>query len=343
MPLSEKFTELQKTEALLNRGHKTHTMPAWSTPTPAVSTEQGLFTLRQDQLMWQDPTTSQLLYVPTSVSSQPKQPLPPVEAFTRWGLDYVGPSPKSATGNKWLVTAIDYTTNWHIATALPSRSSSAVVLLLKSLVCERPGSHRHRQWRRVPRQRRSSTPPHVSFSTLRMARSNACTKISCEHCERWPHRRGRADRRSPYFLNFGIEPSMGPLQSIHQVAPIFGRPPSAAKVEASSLRRQQHVSRLEKYRQSSVQEAYERLQREATPAPCPNQAWRRRYFARPSKLHPSLTIPTTSGTSPAAARSSFRRSTASYCRTSTTPTTFASSLFPGAWSPFACQQAAGSS
>jgi len=63
--------------------------------------------------------------------------LPPFQAFEAWGIDFVGPLEKTNRGNKYLVTAIDYCTGWPIAIALPSRSESAAVLMIRNIIPDR--------------------------------------------------------------------------------------------------------------------------------------------------------------------------------------------------------------
>jgi hypothetical protein len=41
-----------------------------------------------------------------------------IRPFQRWGIDLIGPLPKTPNGNKWIVTAIDYATGWPVAKAL---------------------------------------------------------------------------------------------------------------------------------------------------------------------------------------------------------------------------------
>ncbi|SPO30464.1 uncharacterized protein UTRI_06394 [Ustilago trichophora] len=42
-----------------------------------------------------------------------------IQPFERWGIDFIGQLPKTADGNQWILTAIDYATGWPIAKALP--------------------------------------------------------------------------------------------------------------------------------------------------------------------------------------------------------------------------------
>ncbi|SPO23375.1 uncharacterized protein UTRI_02053 [Ustilago trichophora] len=42
-----------------------------------------------------------------------------IQPFERWGIDFIGQLPKTADGNQWILTAINYATGWPIAKALP--------------------------------------------------------------------------------------------------------------------------------------------------------------------------------------------------------------------------------
>jgi hypothetical protein len=54
-------------------------------------------------------------------------PLQIPSAFSRWHLDFIGELPKSLRGNRWILVAVDYATNWPIARAVPVASQEAVV------------------------------------------------------------------------------------------------------------------------------------------------------------------------------------------------------------------------
>ncbi|KAG1167753.1 hypothetical protein G6F36_012446 [Rhizopus arrhizus] len=53
-------------------------------------------------------------------------PLKVPTAFDRWHLDFIGELPTSLQGNRWILVAVDYATNWPIARAVPVASKEAV-------------------------------------------------------------------------------------------------------------------------------------------------------------------------------------------------------------------------
>ena len=49
-----------------------------------------------------------------------------VEPFQRWGIDLIGILPRTAKGNQWILTAVDYATGWPLAKALPEATEDAI-------------------------------------------------------------------------------------------------------------------------------------------------------------------------------------------------------------------------
>ncbi len=49
-----------------------------------------------------------------------------IQPFQRWGIDLIGILPKTANGNRWIITAIDYATGWPVAKAIPSATEDAI-------------------------------------------------------------------------------------------------------------------------------------------------------------------------------------------------------------------------
>ncbi|KAG0772324.1 hypothetical protein G6F62_013007 [Rhizopus arrhizus] len=57
----------------------------------------------------------------------PMKPLEVPPAFSRWHLDFIGELPTTKNGNRWLLMAVDYTTNWPIARALKDATGEEIV------------------------------------------------------------------------------------------------------------------------------------------------------------------------------------------------------------------------
>lgn len=58
--------------------------------------------------------------------SAPMVPSDVPAPFSRWHLDFVGELPLTKKGNRWLLTAVDFTTNWPIARAVPAATAETV-------------------------------------------------------------------------------------------------------------------------------------------------------------------------------------------------------------------------
>jgi hypothetical protein len=70
-------------------------------------------------------------------SDRNKMPLQLIERkapFVTWGMDFVGPLPRTPRGNQYLATAIDYGTGWAYAQPLQARSGMAAVKLMKVII-----------------------------------------------------------------------------------------------------------------------------------------------------------------------------------------------------------------
>ena len=54
-------------------------------------------------------------------------PLTPApQPFDRWGIDFIGELPITKNGNRWILMAVDYATNWPVAKAVPDASEKTV-------------------------------------------------------------------------------------------------------------------------------------------------------------------------------------------------------------------------
>ena len=51
------------------------------------------------------------------------------------GIDLVGPLPRTARGNKYIVTLVDYFSKWPEAEAMPDKSAKSVAVFLYKMIC----------------------------------------------------------------------------------------------------------------------------------------------------------------------------------------------------------------
>ncbi|KAH9271962.1 hypothetical protein BASA83_005803 [Batrachochytrium salamandrivorans] len=65
----------------------------------------------------------------------PIRPVSPVALpFERWGIDFYGPMAETKSGNKYLITCIDYATRWVLAKPVKDMTESAVSAFLYELM-----------------------------------------------------------------------------------------------------------------------------------------------------------------------------------------------------------------
>ncbi|KAG0775309.1 hypothetical protein G6F21_013953 [Rhizopus arrhizus] len=69
----------------------------------------------------------------------PMKPLEIPHAFSRWHLDFIGELPTTKNGNRWLLMAVDYTTNWPIARALNNATGEEIVKFIYEEIVMRFG------------------------------------------------------------------------------------------------------------------------------------------------------------------------------------------------------------
>jgi hypothetical protein len=74
------------------------------------------------------------LYRPTPADTPRIHPYSIKNPFEMWEIDFVGPLVETSNGNKYLITAIDYSTAKALAYPLPDRSSEAAIELLEDIV-----------------------------------------------------------------------------------------------------------------------------------------------------------------------------------------------------------------
>jgi len=67
---------------------------------------------------------------------EPLHTIPVEQPFDRIGMDFVGPLPETARGNKYIIVAMDYLTKWPKAKALPdAKALSATNFFYEEIIC----------------------------------------------------------------------------------------------------------------------------------------------------------------------------------------------------------------
>src|SRR5439155_20607780 len=51
---------------------------------------------------------------------------PFIQPFQRWGIDLIGILPETPSGNRWIITAVDYATGWPIAKAVKKATKDVI-------------------------------------------------------------------------------------------------------------------------------------------------------------------------------------------------------------------------
>lgn len=70
-------------------------------------------------------------------SKPPIMPVPSVAVpFERWALDFMGPYDVTSSGNRYILTAIDYATRWVVCSAVPEATNETVVSFLHNLITD---------------------------------------------------------------------------------------------------------------------------------------------------------------------------------------------------------------
>ena len=75
----------------------------------------------------------------TDVHHAPMKSLEVPPPFSRWHIDFVGELPTTKNGNRWIIVAVDYNTNWPIARALKDATAPEIVKFLYEEIVMRFG------------------------------------------------------------------------------------------------------------------------------------------------------------------------------------------------------------
>jgi hypothetical protein len=62
------------------------------------------------------------------------------QPFERWGLDLIGPLPKTANGNRWVIIAVDYATGWPKAHPIRDATSEVLAEFMRTKIYRQYGA-----------------------------------------------------------------------------------------------------------------------------------------------------------------------------------------------------------
>ncbi|KAH9263062.1 hypothetical protein BASA83_013620 [Batrachochytrium salamandrivorans] len=191
-------------------------------------------------------------------SPLPIRPVPPVALpFERWGIDFYGPMAETKSGNRYLITCIDYATRWVLAKPVKEMTESAVAAFLYDLMMTYGApfeiiSDRGKSFlaegidlfERENKIRHLATTPYHPQTNGMVERMHAMlghglTTLTNENRDRWDEflpqtllalrtRTHAVTGFSPFYLMFGIHPrlpydetpprsSLAPLDDIEQM------------------------------------------------------------------------------------------------------------------------------
>jgi hypothetical protein len=184
------------------------------------------------------------------------RPIPPVALpFERWGLDFIQNLPETKSGNKHIITAIDYATRWPIAKAVPNMTKEAVITFIyeniivnhgvplevitdrgKSFLAEAVDEYINK----VGISHLASTPYHPETNgmveRMHATLGHAVTTLANSRRDRWDEflnqalfsirvRTHSVTKFTPFYLLYGIDPRL----------PMDPRPPPATMADLDNL------------------------------------------------------------------------------------------------------------
>ena len=207
--------------------------------------------------------------------------------FNLWEIDFVGPVVKTNAGNRYINTAIDYATSTAIAWAIEERSADIAVELLQDIVwtygkpaeiiTDNGEEFRSKEFQAVLKRysiHHNRTSPGHPQTNGKVERLNhelvqRLQRISAEdghNRKNWDEYLRQAvfafhahvNRRtgqSPFFLQFGVEPSLPSTTSI------VDTPITRVELEEAAQHRREHVQNLSRFRTEAAEKYHASLER----------------------------------------------------------------------------------
>ena len=177
-------------------------------------------------------------------------PIKVEDAFDRIGIDFVGPLPKTARGNKYIIVAIDYLTKWTEAKALKEATAEKTAdFIYKEIICRHGcpkiiltdrGTHFNNQMiqelcKNFEIEHKLSSPYHPQTNGLVERFNRTLCEILAKVVEkenRWDNyieealfayrtRKQSTTQVTPFFLTYGREAKL-PIEEINKQK-IFNR------------------------------------------------------------------------------------------------------------------------
>jgi transposase InsO family protein len=209
------------------------------------------------------------------------------DPFQLWEIDFVGKLVKTMAGNRYIITAIDYATSTAIAWALEERSADIAIELLKDIIwtygkpaeiiTDNGEEFRSKEFQAVLKRygiqynRTSPGHPQTNGKVERLNHElmQRLQRISAEDGhkrENWDDYLRQAvfafhahvNRRtgqSPFFLQYGVEPTL-PSTTSDVNAPI-----THIELEEAAQHRREHVQNLSRFRTEAAEKYLASLER----------------------------------------------------------------------------------
>lgn len=193
----------------------------------------------------------------------PLRPIPPCGMpFERWGMDFVGPLPESKSGNKYILTAIDYATRWVVCKAYPDKSATSVMHFFYNhivmeygppfeIITDRDKAFledalpHYEKLLRIKHLPTTSYHPRTNGMVERMHQmlNHSLRCLTQDHLDRWDEflaqtvfairaREHAVTKFSPFYLMFGVEPRL----------PIDSTPPTSTMKPLDEIERMEERS-----------------------------------------------------------------------------------------------------
>ncbi|KAH6581343.1 hypothetical protein BASA61_009122 [Batrachochytrium salamandrivorans] len=182
----------------------------------------------------------------STYAATPIRPVPSVAIpFERWGLDFIQDLPETKSGNRHIITAIDYASRWVVAKAVPNRDAVTVASFLYDIMMDYGAPYEvftdrgsafiaegFKVYEDLQRIRHHATTPYHPQTNGMVERmhammGHAITTLTHGTPERWDEylqqtvfslrvRKHATTQLSPFFLLYGVDPRLpgdtAPLQ-----------------------------------------------------------------------------------------------------------------------------------